>query len=206
MSSTFGGPSLPDMNDHEALAVYIMDQMALMSSSQQSPDGPSEGAGRPRLSEMYTCYLPNFFWFQPVAADPTNRIRPTSLCSGTGITGGSQYLQPEMLKMFSVFGSYLLGSGHLFEDDQKANVNNRRRAAFWVDTIDENDDGDDTADDASVNGSGSDDGTVSSDGDDHRRVQKEFIEKVILDLRRSQIIMEPKMEPKIMHDYKICDK
>lgn len=206
MNPSLSSPSLPDMNDHEALAVYIMDQMALMSSSQQTTDGPSEGAGRPRLSEMHTCYLPNFLWFQPVAADPTNKIRPTSLCSGTGITGGSQYLQPEMLKVFSVFGSYLLGSGHLFEDDREGHINNRRRAAFWVDTIDENDDEDDSADDASVKWSGSDDGTVGSDCDDPRRVQKEFIEKVILDLRRSQMMMEPKMEPKIMHDYKISDR
>ena len=188
ITSSLGSSSRsPNVNDHEALAAYIMDQMAHMSSSQ-------------RDSESYTCYLPNFMWFQPIAADRTV-MRPTSLCSGTGITCGGQYLQPEMLKVFSVFGSYLLGSGHLFQDDGEGGANNRRRAAFWVDAIDENDDEDETAD-GSVDSTSADDGTAGSDGDDDpRRIQKEFIEKVILDLRRTQM-----SEPKIMHDYKISDK
>jgi hypothetical protein len=201
ITSSLGSSSLsPNVNDHEALAAYIMDQMAHMSSSQLDFAGSHGGGVRPRLIESYTCYLPNFMWFQPIAADRTV-MRPTSLCSGTGITCGGQYLQPEMLKVFSVFGSYLLGSGHLFQDDGEGGANNRRRAAFWVDAIDENDDEDETAD-GSVDSTSADDGTAGSDGDDDpRRVQKEFIEKVILDLRRTQM-----SETKIMHDYTISDK
>ena len=201
-AKTLGSSSLsPDVNDHEALAAYIMDQMAHLSSSQRDSAGSPGGGVRPRPTESYTCYLPNFMWFQPIAADHRTVMRPTSLCSGTGITCGGQYLQPEMLKVFSVFGSYLLGSGHLFQDDGEGGANNRRRAAFWVDAIDENDDEDETAD-GSVDSTSADDGTAGSDGDDDpRRIQKEFIEKVILDLRRTQM-----SEPKIMHDYKISDK
>jgi hypothetical protein len=206
MDSSLRSSEPPNVNDHEALAAYIMDQMELMSSSQRTPAGSSEGAVRPRLTEIYTSYLPNYLWFQPIAADRAdNMIRPTSLCSGTGITGGSQYLQPEMLKMFSVFGSYLLGSGHLFQDDREGNAGSRRRrAAFWVDTIDEDDDEDDgTVADGSVGSTSSDDGTAGSDDDDDpRRIQKEFIEKVILDLRRSQMMMEHQHP---MQDYKISD-
>jgi hypothetical protein len=132
-------------------------------------------------------------------------IRPTSLCSGTGITGGNQYLQPEMMKMFSVFGSYLNGSGHLFNTDDDTAKNQRRRA-FWVDTIDENDDEFDSEVDDDDHGSDSrsedlaytdddddddndDDGTIGSDVDDSLCLtQDELIEKVIIDLRRSQMM------------------
>ncbi len=203
MSSSLTSSSPPNVNDHVALTAYILDQMAHMSSSSQrdSAAGSSPG-GCHRLTEIYTCYLPNFMWFQPVAADRAAVMRPTSLCSGTGITGGGQYLQPEMLKVFSVFGSYLLGSGHLFQDDREGGASNRRRAAFWADAIDENDDEDDSAAGGSVGPTSSDDGASGSGGDDDPlRVQKEFIEKVILDLRRSQL-----SEPKIMHDYKISDR
>ncbi len=203
-AKALGSSSLsPDVNDHEALAAYIMDQVAHLPSSQRDSAGSPGGGVRPRPTESYTCYLPNFMWFQPIATDRRTVMRPTSLCSGTGITCGGQYLQPGMLKVFSVFGSYLLGSGHLFQDDgEGGGANNRRRAAFWVDAIDENDDEDETAD-GSVDSTSADDGTSGSDGDDDpRRIQKEFIEKVILDLRRTQIMSEPK----IMHDYKISDK
>lgn len=80
-------PSLLD--DHEALSAYIIDQMAMMQMQQQT-NGTSEslsGGTSPSLANLYTSYLPNVMWYQPIAADssPSRMIRPTSLCSGTGM-------------------------------------------------------------------------------------------------------------------------
>ena len=203
--------------DRDALALALQEiQIMLMQSKSSSSSLSSQRkksatvAGSCTTSRTslttaeYTLYLPNFMWFQPIAIHrTTNMIRPTSLCSGTGITGGNQYLQPEMMKMFSVFGSYLNGSGHLFnaDDDTK---NNSRRRAFWVDTIDENDDEleseVDDDDHGSHNSSGDsactdddddddDEGTIGSDVNDSLcMTQDELIEKVIIDLRRSQMM------------------
>mmetsp|Transcript_5848 Transcript_5848/g.10281 ORF Transcript_5848/g.10281 Transcript_5848/m.10281 type:complete len:271 (-) Transcript_5848:26-838(-) len=220
-SSSFSGsgpPPPPLMNDHKALTAYIMDQMAMMqlSQQQQSTTGSletSSGTTCPSLAKLYTSYLPNFMWYQPTAADssPSSMIRPTSLCSGTGITGDHQYLQPDMLNMFRMFGSYFVGSGHLFQDDdddddvrENKNVKNKRRSAFWVETIDEKDvENDSTVSEESTNSS-YDESTTGSDYSDTCQIQKELIEKVIEDLRCSSQMMI--MDPRILTDYKIRDK
>lgn len=197
--------------DRDALALALQEiQIMLMqskSSSQRKKSSTVAGScttSRTSLTTAeYTLYLPNFMWFQPIAIHrSTNMIRPTSLCSGTGITGGNQYLQPEMMKMFSVFGSYLNGSGHLFNADDDR-TNNSRRRAFWVDTIDENDDelesevddddhgGHNSSGDSACTDDDDDDdeGSMGSDVNDSLcMTQDELIEKVIIDLRRSQMM------------------
>ena len=220
-SSSFGssGPPPPLMNDHKALTAYIMDQMAMMQlQQQQSTTGSLETPSGtcPSLAKLYTSYLPNFMWYQPTAADssPSSMIRPTSLCSGTGITGDHQYLQPDMLNMFRMFGSYFVGSGHLFQDDEddddhvreNKNVKNKRRSAFWVETIDENDGENDSIVSEESTNSSYDESTTGSDCSDTTpcQIQKELIEKVIEDLRCSSQMMI--MDPRILTDYKIRDK
>lgn len=122
-----------------------------------------------------------------------------------------------MLNVFSVFGSYLVGSGHLFQDEEEegvigktaANTNNKRRSAFWVETIDE-EEGSTMSDNEATNSSfdtmDSDTACSGSNNDsDAIQIQKELIEKVIEDLRCSQIMMtEP--SSRIMPNYKIKDK
>lgn len=215
--SSFSSKVTSDVKeDRDALSLVLQEiqimllQSKLSSSSQQKKSATVAGSCTSRTSVThaeYTLYLPNFMWFQPIAIyRTTNMIRPTSLCSGTGITGGSQYLQPEMMKMFSVFGSYLNGSGHLFNTDDDT-AKNKNRRSFWVDTIDENDDEfDSEVDDDNDHGSNSrsedltctdddddddnyDDGFIGSDVDDSLcMTQDELIEKVIINLRRSQMM------------------
>jgi len=189
LSYSFGSSDPPQLNDHTALSAYVMDQMTMLGI---------ETPGVSSLSNLYTSFLPNFMWYQPIAADssPSSMIRPTSLCSGTGITGDHQYLQPDMLKVFSHFGSYLVGSGHLF-DDELGTANNKRRSAFWVETIDE----EDSMSEASNSSYESIDSSSSDSDSDTCKMQKDLLEKVIEDLRCSQI----KMGPRLMPNYKIRD-
>jgi len=159
----------------------------------------------PSSAKLYTSYLPNFMWFQPKAADqsPSSMIRPTSLCSGTGITGDHHFLHPDMLNVFSTFGSYFLGSGHLFQDDHENNANNKRRSAFWVETIHEDDDEYDSMSEGTNDSCKS---AASSDCSDSHMPQKELIDKVINELRCSQMMMTTTMEPQIGPGYEIRDK
>ena len=199
------------MDDRRRLSAYIQNQMSKMEPFSQSshellePSSASACTCNPYIVHAYTSYLPNFMWYQPVASDATTNMRPTSLCSGTGITGKSQYLQPDMLNVFRMFGSYLVGSGHLFREDEdednKKNNNKNifiRRSAFWPD-IPENEDENGDYDDESVEGSnesvGSNSTSSSIDYDyrDSRLMQQnEFIEQIIEDLRSSQIVMMKK--------------
>mmetsp|Transcript_8848 Transcript_8848/g.14312 ORF Transcript_8848/g.14312 Transcript_8848/m.14312 type:complete len:187 (+) Transcript_8848:3-563(+) len=178
--------------------------MAMMQL-QQSIAGPldSPSGSSPSVAKLYTCYLPNFMWYQPRASDSSSSsmIRPTSLCSGTGITGDHQYLNPDMLNVLSTFGSYFLGSGYLFQDDNENKDNSKRRTAFWVETIDENDGEDDSMSEETNNSS---DSSTSSDCSDSCQIQKDLIERVIEDLRCSQLMMT--MEQKIRPGYEIRDK
>lgn len=148
-SSVCSDPQM--MSDRRRLSAYIKDQMSMMdpfSKSQELLDSSANSSScYPYLVHMYTSYLPNYMWYQPVASDATTTMRPTSLCSGTGITGKSQYLQPDMLHVFRMFGSYLVGSGHLFrddDDDDDQDINNKRnihirRSAFWPDIPEDED-------------------------------------------------------------------
>jgi hypothetical protein len=194
------------MDDRRRLSAYIQNQMSMMEPFSQSSHELLESSFasactcNPYLVHVYTSYLPNFMWYQPVASDGTTNMRPTSLCSGTGITGKSQYLQPDMLSVFRMFGSYLVGSGHLFredEDEDNKKISNKnillRRSAFWPD-IPENEDENGDDDDESVEGSnesvGSNSNSSSIDYDyrDSRLMQQnEFIEQIIEDLRSSQM-------------------
>lgn len=181
-------------------------------------------------------------WYQPTGDE---MIRPTSLCSGTGITSGKQYLEPQMLNVFQLFGSYFNSVNHLFQDDDddgdddnkkdpgtstkqhrgsvlthKGSVlsnKNVRRSAFWVETIDEEEYGEyssSSASDATSNDSVDSSSTDSDEGSDDDRdtleMQKELIEKVIGDLRASQVMMSPMTMTspgtKIKSTYKMTDK
>lgn len=197
--SVFSDPPPPKMmDDRQRLSAYIKDQMSMMetfSESTQLQDPSSHSSScNPYLVHVYTSYLPNYMYYQPNA---TTTIRPTSLCSGTGITGKSEYLQPDMLHVFRMFGSYLIGSGHLFreEEDDDDNKDDRkvknkhnirvRRSAFWPDIPENEGENDDE--------SRSDPSSSSSTDDDYRNTrlmeQDEFIQRVIDDLCSSQRIM-----------------
>ena len=208
-SSSVGSVLPPtELTDHKALSAYIMDQMAVMQEQKELLESVDDISS---LANTYTSYIPNYMWYQPNAADstPLSMIRPTSLCSGTGITSGHQYLQPEMLSVFKVFGSYLAGSGHLFEDDDddekddktnngRERVNSKLRRSFWVETIEENDNEDDYSSAAISNDSFDSSSDSELDERDTLDIQKEIIEKVIEDLRASQI-----MKQQVKPDYKI---
>lgn len=218
-------PSL--MNDHKALTAYIMEQVTMMQQQQHQKTATIlEPPGSRSLAMIYTAFLPNFMYFQAIAADSSSSMRPTSLCSGTGITGDEQYLQPDMLNVFSTFGSYFLGSGHLFQEESEATStlvtstpntvkskssskgNNARRSAFWVETIHEQDSMSDNDGASSKSNSSSDDDSSSdgsSSGSDSKQVQNDLLEKVIADLRASQMMMEPP-GARVMSNYEIRDK
>lgn len=195
-------PSVPPtLNDPQALSAYIVEQMAILQTQHEI-----EGSSEPSFgtsAKLYTCYLPNVMWYQPVAADSSisSMIRPTSLCSGTGITGDQQYLHPDMLNVFHMFGSYLLGSGHLFQDDGENDANHKRRSAFWIETIHEGDAEDDNSESEETNSSY--ESITGSDGSDRGQMQKDLIERVIEDLRCSQMMMTK--VPRIMPEYEIRD-
>uniref|UniRef100_A0A7S0AUB4 Uncharacterized protein n=2 Tax=Minutocellus polymorphus TaxID=265543 RepID=A0A7S0AUB4_9STRA len=81
-------------------------------------------------------------------------MRPTSLCSGTGIGSGLKYIDPDMMAIFSLFGSYFAGA--LSEEEMPASPSRRdqnfcpRRSARWLNTIDEG--GDSESENESVQG------------------------------------------------------
>jgi len=210
----------PQLTDQKALTAYIIEQMAMMQSQQESGTNaePSSSSGE-AAKKLHTAYLPNFMWYQPVAADssPSGMIRPTSLCSGTGITGDQQYLQPDMLSVFNTFGSYFLGSGHLFQEERGGDDTgksaiisaNKRRSAFWVETINEQDvessDSESSGSASEIESSSVDESTVESleSSGPSNQMQKEIVEKVIEELRRSKLITT---NPLILQDYTIRDK
>eukprot|EP00986_Skeletonema_menzelii_P004322 scaffold1464_cov149-Skeletonema_menzelii.AAC.18 len=190
------------LNDSEAMSKFILSQLALLQS-QQSLDGSSiTSTVTPR--SFYTSWLPNYMWYQTIAADASSIMRPTSLCSGTGITGDEQYLNPEMLKVFEMFSTYFVGSKHLFQeanedtDDEGAKM----RRSYWMDTIEEIDSADESSEYST-----SSDSEVSDESDmvyelgevgsadigqfvDAEK-QIEILQTVINDLRKSQLNDRP---------------
>lgn len=141
-----------------------------------------------------------------------------------------------MLSVFQVFGSYFVGSAHLFVDDDEGeedgsasklkgstNSNKFRRSTFWVEPrveprvepIEEGMHEDSSymsvaSDDSFDSSSSNSDTDSSSSEQDTFDIQKQLIEKVIGDLRASQMQMSmaTKVESKQskMRDYKIKDK
>jgi len=247
-------------NHPEPATSYILDQMTTMTQLQQeSTRSLASMLSDNDTTKLHTCYLPNFMWYQLRASDPSpsSMIRPTSLCSGTGIAKCEHhYLDPDMLNVLSTFGPYLLGSEHLFHDDDDdddndtdedndegsdnggkedrashryAEGNNKRRSAFWVEAIDEQDDNVEEINDASsaseewtgehdCNGEEierwtSEEGTTADDDDgsdcddrDSLQVENELVEKMIDELRCSQMMMMTSaMEPRILPDYTMVD-
>lgn len=185
--SVCSDPSVID--DLQRLSGYLKEQISMVETCSQSHEllesSSYSSSCNPYLVHVCTSYLPNYLWYQPIAADATTIMRPTSLCSGTGITGKSQYLQPDMLRVFRMFGSYLVGSGHLFreEEEDEKKLNNKsmhlRRSAFWPD-IPENDGENEDNDDESVSSS-----SVESEGSyrtSRLMQQNEFLEQIIEDL------------------------
>jgi len=216
-SNTSGGSFAPSPNDAKAVDGFIDKQMGrsnlplqpsscmrsslITISPSVSITQTSSHKSQATSTKHYTAYLPNHMWYQFSAGDPSSQIRPTSLCSGTGITGGQQYLDRQMLDVFDMFGSYFVGAFGTFKDDEDGNENpkkSNRRAAFWMESIDE----EDSMTNESMSGYESEmtlDLSVLDDDDDigefHVEIDQpvdtetkiELLEKAIADLRRSQI-------------------
>ena len=163
--------ALPALDDREAIVHFFMQRVkeASLEDANLKPR-PERGA---LDYQQFTAFLPNFLWYQPMPDDTSSMIRPTSLCSGTGIGSGIKYIDPEMMAIFALFGSYFAGA--LSEEERKiASPNNSkkesscpRRSARWLNTIDEGDDSEsdveskETSDDVPV-GVGSDAKNVDS--------------------------------------------
>lgn len=121
----------PNLGDRKAVATYIMNRITSGESASVTQISSFD-------AKRHTSYLPNFMYYQFIAADKDSIIKPTSLCNGTGITGGDQYLQPDMLGMFEMFGSYLVGAGHLVVDNSDGESNDEpKRTAFYMEPIHE---------------------------------------------------------------------
>jgi hypothetical protein len=129
-SELTGISEAPSLDDRKAVAAYIMNRINSHETSSLSKLPAAD-------AKTHTAYLPNYMYYQFIAADKDSIIQPTSLCHGTGITGGDQYLQPDMLSMFGMFGSYLVGAGHLFQDDSESNDDRPRRSTFYMEPIHE---------------------------------------------------------------------
>lgn len=133
--SVCSDPSVID--DLQRLSGYLKEQISMVETCSQSHEllesSSYSSSCNPYLVHVCTSYLPNYLWYQPIAADATTIMRPTSLCSGTGITGKSQYLQPDMLRVFRMFGSYLVGSGHLFREEEEDERSSTIRVCIYDD-------------------------------------------------------------------------
>jgi hypothetical protein len=143
-SSSFISSNLNTLNDYGTISKFLIAQMAMMQSQQNGDSGSLSISSNVTQQSFYTSWLPNYLWYQPNAADSTSVMRPTSLCSGTGITGDEQYLNPEMLKVFQMFSTYFVGSKHLFQEVDEGNNENcaKMRRSYWMETIDEEIDSD----------------------------------------------------------------
>ena len=126
-----GVSEAPSLDDRKAVTAYIMNRI---TSSHDNSSVSKTTSG----SKSHTAYLPNFMYYQFIAADPSSIIKPTSLCSGTGISGGDQYLQPDMLNVFGMFESYFVGAGHLFQENEDSDAEEEpRRHTFYMEPIHE---------------------------------------------------------------------
>lgn len=118
------------------------------------------------------------------------------VCSGTGITGSENYLNPKMLKVFQMFSTYFVGSKHLFQEGDEDNKKSKVRR-HWMETIDEEDSDDDMSESSSSFDSEDsdesdmvyelDDASVDVDGLVDTEKQIEILQNVIKDLRKSQM-------------------
>jgi len=212
-SMTTGGSSLDNsnrssnmsiLNGTDAMSKFIMSQMAFVQS-QQTVDCTSITSNvTPR--SIYTSWLPNYMWYQTIAADKSTVMRPTSLCSGTGITGDNQYLNPEMLKVFEMFSTYFVGSKHLFQDGDDDNDGAKMRRSYWMEKIDEIDSDDEMSESSSSSDSEVSDESdmvyeladVGADIDQFVDTEKqiEILQSFINDLRRSQMNDRPMLSIK----------
>ena len=204
-SSPAKAVALPPLDNREALVKFFMQRMREASLKDvQSKSHPSSGTQEGRSEQgplgyqQFTAFLPNFLWYQPKSDDTSNIIRPTSLCSGTGIGSGLKYIDPEMMAIFALFGSYFAGA--LSEaDEMTASLNGRedenfstRRSARWLTTIGE--DSDSESEDESVQIP--EDGTLEAGGDLNTEkangmvfsdAQMELIQNAIEELLSKQI-------------------
>jgi len=190
------------LNDSEAMSKFILSQMALLQSQQQTGDSSVNSNVTPR--SFYTSWLPNYMWYKTIAADASSVMRPTSLCSGTGITGDEQYLNPEMLKVFEMFSTYFVGSKHLFQEADEDDDDNgaQMRRSYWMDTIEEIDSAEESSEKSTSSDSEASDesdmvyelGEVgSADIDQFVDTEKqiEILQTVINDLRKSRVNDRP---------------
>ena len=171
----------PSLDDRKAVAEFIMNRITSHENASISKTSPAD-------AKTHTAYLPNYMYYQFIAADKDSIIRPTSLCSGTGITGGDQYLQPDMLNMFGMFGSYFVGAGHLFQEsnDDSDDDDKPCRHPFYMEPIHEGE---------SVAGSSAASAVQSNaDSDDELlptmpggQVSVELLESIIEELKRGQM-------------------
>jgi hypothetical protein len=177
----------PSLHDRKAVAAYIMNRIASHETASITKQLSAE-------SKIHTAYLPNFMYYQFIAADSDSIIKPTSLCSGTGITGGDQYLKPDMLNMFGMFGSYLAGSAHLFQDDD-SDDDKPARSTFYMEPIHE--------DESLAGSSATTNGLSNADSDDELLISArsntpgaqlsiELLESIISELKQGQMQEMPK--------------
>lgn len=193
-SELTGTSDAPSLDDRKAVAAFIMNRITSHETTSVAKSSPTE-------SKTHTAYLPNFMYYQFIAADKDSIIKPTSLCSGTGITGGDQYLQPDMLNMFGMFGSYFVGAGHLFQDDSDSD-DKPGRSVFYMEPIHE----DESVETSSAKSSG----LFNTDSDDELLISAqtldtpgaqlsiELLESIISELKQGQMQEMPKyvMSPK----------
>ena len=138
--------ALPALDDREAIVQFFMQR--LKEASLKDDNSKLYRSERGVLDyQQFTAFLPNFLWYQPMSGDTSSIIRPTSLCSGTGIGSGLKYIDPEMMAIFALFGNYLAGA--LSEEERNpASANGKdesfrpRRSVRWLNAIDEDDDSD----------------------------------------------------------------
>lgn len=182
------------LNDTDAMSKFV--KMALRQSQQAG--GGSSITSNVTSHSFHTSWLPNYLWYQTIAADASSIMRPTSLCSGTGITGDEQYLNPEMLKVFVMFSTYFVGSKHLFQEvDDEDDDGAKMRRSYWMDTIeeigsDENSSSSESVSDESDMVYELDELDADIDQFDAEK-QIKILQSVISDLRKSQMNGHPTM-------------
>lgn len=168
--------ALPALDDREAIVQFFMQRMKEASLEDANLKPRSD---RGALDyQQFTAFIPNFLWYQPISEDASSVIRPTSLCSGTGIGSGLKYIDPEMMAIFALFGSYFAGA---LSEEEKAAASPKekgenfcpRRSARWLNTIDE---GDDSESDAESKGA-SDDADAGADAKNEKTGKMAFSEE-----------------------------
>eukprot|EP00970_Alexandrium_tamarense_P020296 scaffold15066_cov186-Alexandrium_tamarense.AAC.1 len=73
-SEASNNTATPSLDNHKAVAEYIISRMSMSQALSSSTTSESK-------LHSHTAFLPNYMWYQCVAADVSSIIKPTSLCS-----------------------------------------------------------------------------------------------------------------------------